>query len=102
MNQDDCILCLEIYSNNNKKIVLMCGSNIDHHICNNCFRKIKSINNLCPLCRSEITNEPEKTFVEKIIYCLDIFISFLLYLCITFVAVFFCYMILGNKLKINL
>jgi hypothetical protein len=111
MNEDDCIVCLETYSDYNKKNVLVCGSKMEHHICSKCFRKIKSINNLCPLCRSEITNEPEKTFIEKIIhsaivgkiiFCLDRILPFVFYFIIIIFSIYISILIFSGKIKIDM
>jgi hypothetical protein len=102
MDNDDCFICLEKYNDTNKKIIIDCGSKTEHHICDKCFRKVKSINNLCPLCRSEIKNEPPNRPIDYIIRCLNIIIQILVFLIVSLFVLFFCYAVLSGQIKLNM
>ena len=101
-NDNDCLICLETFSDTNKKIFIECGSKTEHFACYKCFRKIVDINNLCPFCRSEMKNKKELRPIDIIIMILNIIIKILIYSTIIIIFIFFCYNVLSGRIVINM
>lgn len=51
--EEDCAICLDDYSENNKCSELYCG----HKFHNNCFREWILEREVCPLCNQELTKK---------------------------------------------
>jgi DNA repair exonuclease SbcCD ATPase subunit len=51
--EEDCAICLDDYSENNKCSELYCG----HKFHNNCFREWILHREVCPLCNTELSNK---------------------------------------------
>ena len=101
-NDNDCFICLESFSDTNKKIFIICGSKTKHFACYKCFRKIVNINNLCPFCRSEMKNKKEYSIIDIIDIILHYINRLILFSFIIITIVFFCYNISNGYIKVNI